>query len=320
MPWTPVGFDPNSLELVRNDGSYSADYSQHIVSDGGNITLPEPSKDEVVMVSNFDSTSTTIDSVSGNIEFETSRTIDGTEPVIFVSDGNNWWNVSGFSSLAPSIPDSAVSQYLINEGDSTTLNNNFDSEPNGTITGASLVSDSDLVGGWGLEFGGQGNADYVVIDDYFDFIDANQQFAFAVTVDWDTFTTNENLIWHTDGGGTSQIGVGTDNNGNEFAVRWRDSNGNNVDTYSIDNTTNRIRLGVDFNGETGSLEMFVNGDSQPDGGNESTTTSSNEHTFGNQNSGNTDRAVNGILDNPIWYNNILGEDGHSQDFNAQPWS
>jgi len=106
MPWTPVGFDPNSLELVRNDGSYSADYSQHIVSDGGNITLPEPSKDEVVMVSNFDSTSTTIDSVSGNIEFETSRTIDGTEPVIFVSDGNNWWNVSGFSSLTPSIPDS----------------------------------------------------------------------------------------------------------------------------------------------------------------------------------------------------------------------
>ena len=108
MPWTPVGFDPNALDLVRSDTDYTADYGEHVVSDGGDITLPEPSQDEVVMVSNFDSSSTTIDSVSGNVEFEETRSISGTEPVIFVSGGNNWWNVSGFSSLAPPIPDSGL--------------------------------------------------------------------------------------------------------------------------------------------------------------------------------------------------------------------
>ena len=217
------------------------------------------------------------------------------------------------------IPDELVSQFKIDEGDGTTLNNEFESQPNATISGADFESDNDLVGGFGLRFDG----DQVDIDDLFDFVGPNDQFAFAITVDLDNLNINQVFWFISDFDGSNNIGgisvgTGRDTSG-KFAVDWRDQDFNAISQRSIDSaaTTDRVRLGVDFDGETDTIDMFINGTQSDDGEEAADSTGDDSNTIGYR-PGRTE--TNGVLDNPNWYDGLLGESGHTEDFDRQPWS
>ena len=189
MPWIPVGFDPNSLDLVRSDSDYTADYGEHVVTDGAIITLPEPSQDEMVMVSKFDEADATIDSVSGSVEAETDAILEGTEPVVFVSDGVDWWNVSGFNNLGDGIPDSAVHHYDVTElsaSDGGTVTTIPDQIGSADLTGTGTYRESALNGNPTVELDG--------VDDEFDAPTPAISFPNTIYLVGEFLTSNDSVI------------------------------------------------------------------------------------------------------------------------------
>jgi hypothetical protein len=137
MPFSSIGAGTggaiDALTTRREDGAYSASNEEHIVSDGGTITLPSPTSDGIVLVSQYDTTRPSVESPSGSIEGRSSVLPTVDYPLVFVSDGSNWY-VSDARNSSLSIPDSGD---LYARFDATAL----------------ALSDGNSVSTWGDETG-----------------------------------------------------------------------------------------------------------------------------------------------------------------------
>lgn len=145
-----VGLD--GLTVTRQDGSYTASSGEHVVSNGGTITLPSPVQDGVVMITEVQSSPR----LSGSVDGITDPYISGDDSVVFVSDGSAWYSVDRNQIYA--IPDSAVSRWKFEQDatDSWGANDGTDNTSAGYTTTAK-------VGDYAKRF--NGGDDYVRISD-----------------------------------------------------------------------------------------------------------------------------------------------------------
>jgi len=247
--------------------------------------------------------------IDGTNENYSNVTIDGQDVEQITIDGQD---------VLSTIPDSAVSQFKFDEGSGTSLTNEFSGQPDATINGPDWVADSDLVGDYGLDFV-SANSDDVAIDSTYSFADNGEQFAFAVTVNMDDLSIDQ-IIWRQfPGGSNAGFAVGTGNsNSGKFAARYYDGSTTQATVSTTSATTNRLRLGVDFDAVNDSATIYINGSDVTDGSELVDLNSGGEDNYlGQQDSS---YFLDAIMDNPIWYNDLLGSSGHSDDYNAQPWS
>jgi len=102
-----VGLD--GLTVTRQDGSYTENNNDHVVSNGGKITLPSPVQDGIVMITKVE----TRPELTGTVDGISEPYISGDESAVFVSDGNEWYSVD--RNQLGAIPDSAVYYYSSKE-------------------------------------------------------------------------------------------------------------------------------------------------------------------------------------------------------------
>jgi hypothetical protein len=109
-----VGLD--GLTVTRQDGSYTANNNDHVVSNGGTITLPSPVQDGIVMITKVE----TRPELTGTVDGISEPYISGDESAVFVSDGNEWYSVD--RNQLGAIPDSGDLQarYDFSQEDGTT--------------------------------------------------------------------------------------------------------------------------------------------------------------------------------------------------------
>lgn len=220
------------------------------------------------------------------------------------------------------IPDSVVSEFEVDEGNGSTLNNEFSGQPDATINGASWISVSDLVGGYGLSFDGANND--VQIDIQYGFTDLSSPFTFCATVNMTDLATDQ-IIWHTGlGKGNGAFSVGTPvNTSGKLGGEIRDADNNiatTKQTSAVD--TNRLRFGVGFDPTAPSVTLAVDGSI-------TSTTSTDDNLRASPGSNNNviGQGFNGTyyatmdeFDNPIWYDSALTDSEFGDDYSAQPWS
>lgn len=165
----------NDFDLTRQDGTYTGATGELVVSDGGTITLPTPTAGEKFGVRALRNDVTLLS--NGSIEASTSdRRIDSEGNSVFVSDGTEWYLVSGNEYFGFDIPDTRVEhQYPHDEGSGTTLTDKK-GPINGTISGATWTADADAVGGYYLDYDGT--------DDGTDFADGS----------WDDFYNSDYTV------------------------------------------------------------------------------------------------------------------------------
>jgi len=225
---------------------------------------------------------------------------------------------SGILRSGAAIPDSEVSQYLVDKGTgSSTLSNEFAGQPDATISGASWVSDASLVGGWGLDFDGVG--DVVTIASDFGFVGNGKRFSFAVTVNMDDLAMNQTIWkqWPSASSAGFVVGTSTSNTG-RLAARHYDGSSNAALVSTTSATTNRLRLGVAFDAVNNTVSIYINGSDVGDGSEYPNLTGTGNHTIGEDGVGGQSAGM--ILDNPIWYDSKLSPSEFAGDYNAQPWS
>jgi hypothetical protein len=121
-----AGGSVNPYDVLRDDGTPTADYGQHVICDGGTVTLPSPKADEAVLVSNI-SQNTTVATSTGLVEQQSDvvHSSSASDPVLFVSDGSDWYVANNLDYLIE-IPDGRVGNF-----DATQLNlpNGSDVDP-----------------------------------------------------------------------------------------------------------------------------------------------------------------------------------------------
>jgi len=112
-----AGGSVNPYDIRRDDGTLTADYGEHIISDGGTVTLPSPKGDEAVLVSNI-SQDTTVTTSTGLVEQQSDVTHSSTTsgPVLFVSDGSDWYVANNLDYIS-TIPDSVADNFEAADAD-----------------------------------------------------------------------------------------------------------------------------------------------------------------------------------------------------------
>ena len=107
-----AGGSVNPYDVLRDDGTPTADYGQHVICDGGTVALPSPQANGAVLVSNI-SQNTTVTTSTGLVEQDSQVThlSDASDPVLFVSDGSDWYVANNLDYLG-GIPDSFEDQNL----------------------------------------------------------------------------------------------------------------------------------------------------------------------------------------------------------------
>jgi len=101
-----AGGSVNPYDVLRDDGTPTADYGQHVICDGGTVTLPSPKADKAVLVSTI-SQDTTVTTSTGLVEQQSDviHPSSNSDPVLFVSDGSDWYVANNLNYLS-SVPGS----------------------------------------------------------------------------------------------------------------------------------------------------------------------------------------------------------------------
>ena len=249
-------------------------------------------------------------STTGTLEWDTTGEPEAEYTATVLSDDDS---DSVMVEIGTAIPDSAVSQYRIVEGSGTTLNNEFDGQPNATISGATWISNSELSGGWGLDFDG---TDIVTIDDFFDFVGNGEQFAFTATVNFSSLADNQ-VIWQQSNDTDDYIfTVGAAGDGNSIGAAYFPDSGDRVEVGNTNATTDRLRVGVNFDAVNDEIDVAINGEISNDNNERPTQRREDSNTLG---ANNGDEGADMILDNTIWYDGLLTGEEFEQDYQSQPW-
>ena len=211
------------------------------------------------------------------------------------------------------IPDGLISQFKISEDEDETLVNEFDEQPNATVGNQNLISVGDFVNGHGLDFDG---SDVVTINDLYDFVGPGKQFAFAATVDISDLSDNQ-VVWkHDKDDGDSLVSFGAAGDGSTIGARFASDNGT-VEIGNANATTERMRVGGNFDGDNGLADIAINGVISNDNSERPVFRNEGSNLLGGNEGG---EKADMILDNPCWFPRLLSDDEFTQDFEAQPWS
>jgi len=95
--------------------------------------------------------------------------------------------IFGVTGNIDGIPDSALLQYLMDEGSGTTLSDNTENGNSGTLYGAGWQSDTDAVGGYQTTY--DGTEDYGEVDGSESIY--HNEFTVIITLEWDTVNPND---------------------------------------------------------------------------------------------------------------------------------
>jgi len=149
----------NDFTVTRQDGTYTGATNELVVSNGGTVTLPTPTAGEKFGVRALQNDVTIVQ--NGAIEGSTSdRRVSADGNSVFVSDGSEWYLVSGNEYFGYDIPDAEPWQdnrWVMNEGSGSVLNDDVGST-NATLNGPAWESVSDATGGQTITLDG--------VDDY----------------------------------------------------------------------------------------------------------------------------------------------------------
>lgn len=108
----------NDFTVTRQDGTYTGATNELVVSNGGTVTLPTPTAGEKFGIRALQNDVTVVQ--NGAIEGSTSDRLVSDDGVsVFVSDGSEWYLVSGDEYFEFDIPDSAIAQYDATQESST---------------------------------------------------------------------------------------------------------------------------------------------------------------------------------------------------------
>jgi len=151
------GGSTNPWTIRRDDGTPTANYGDHIICDGGTVTLPSPQANEAVLVSNISSITEIVPNGTETIEGESSVLFDQTDPIAFVSDGTNWYVSNNLDYVGAIRNSGGTHQWSFDEGSGTTAADYIGSL-DGTLNGPSWISGKG-VGDYHLDF--DGADDYV---------------------------------------------------------------------------------------------------------------------------------------------------------------
>jgi len=231
----------------------------------------------------------------------------------------------GSAVFGNAIPDSAIYRWKFNEGSGSTVN---DSDPdgdgsteNGTINGASWISDSSYLGGTALDFNST-NSDNVSFFPVSALDASTTSFSCALTVNPDNETQSAILQSAYEGGvdravigiGNSEIFAGTRINGSQF--------GKVESSIGDISTAGNIRVCYTFDSGNDSGQLFINGSDDTNSSSFDLRNISHTNdalTIGTENDG-TDQPYDGIVDDVIVYTSVLSPSEAQSDYEVQPYS
>ena len=221
--------------------------------------------------------------------------------------GGTWRSLIDGSEVS-AIPDSAENRWPWDEGSDDTVADVI-GDNNGTVVGADWIDVADLVGGFGLEFGGEDRVEMSIIDG----IGAGLSFSLAITVNLDDIS--DQVIWSQSKGSNDRLSLQINDSKWHAGVFDGDWSRRESD---VDAVTDRVRLGFGHS-DNGDIDIAINGEIITDNPTSDTSSGDTEvHYIGQRTDGNVGASM--IADNPIVYLDRLDADGWSQDYNSQPWS
>ena len=112
MQWSPIGLgDANRFTTVEtSQAEYNASVGEFVKSTGQEVVLPEPTENGIVVVRNV-GPQLRVSAASGLVHTDSGfRRLESKEPVYLVSDGTNWYSLSGTDGFLPAIPKSVTSR------------------------------------------------------------------------------------------------------------------------------------------------------------------------------------------------------------------
>lgn len=193
-------------------------------------------------------------------------------------------------------------------------------EAAGSISGATWVNNVNYVNDYLLDF--DGVDDYVVWDTRLPFQDFSTNYTVAVTVNWDSVSSDQVIYNASDGTFDNLTAFGTSlDNDAELGINYRV--GGTVNSQSVSNvfttdTNYRVAIGFDFGNKA--VQVHINGEPKTtDGTNPSRAKDRDEMWFGASRP-TTEYAMDGGLDNPTFYSGLLTDSEAQSDYNDQPWS
>jgi len=253
----------------------------------------------------------------------TGATIDGTDVQEITVDGQTVFQ-------AVTIPNSAINQYKLDEGSGTTVADSIASNDLTTSGSPTWYSDSDLVGGQGLDFDG---SDDEAVGNYIPGIGGDSAFSIAFTLD--LTRTNDRNVDNTkteilqnmkNSNREDSIGISFGNDNTivgDVEVDVRDSSAAKVDARGIDvsGQSGLIRVCYTWDGaNSGSMYVDTTENSTDFGlgaGGNITGVSGGSMTLGSTDGGEFGDIA---LDNVIFYDEELTQSEVQQDFDAQPFA
>ena len=221
--------------------------------------------------------------------------------------GGTWRSLIDGLEVA-AIPDSAENRWPWDEGSDDTVADVI-GDNNGTVVGADWIDVADLVGGFGLEFGGEDRVEMSIIDG----IGAGLSFSLAITVNLDDIS--DQVIWSQSKGSNDRLSLQINDSKWHGAVFDGDWSRRESD---VDAVTDRVRLGFGHS-DNGDIDIAINGEIITDNPTSDTSSDGTEVHYIGQQTAQTNGASM-IADNPIVYLDRLDADVWSQDYNSQPWS
>jgi hypothetical protein len=286
-----AGGSVNPYDVLRDDGTPTANYGQHVICDGGTVTLPSPKANEAVLVSNI-SQDTTVTTSTGLVEQESNVThiANATDPVLFVSDGANWYVANNLNYLS-AIPDVPTDGLLHRWNISDTSYPIVDTEGSNDLSqgaGGTFVSNSRFVGGVG----------YVT--------DGSDDYAVGDYINTSSFT----LVWWTEPDVSQSESVVE--NGSEWPQLFQDEsngwaaeiNGNFTPTVGSVSTSSLQMVAVRYDGATLNLDYNAGEDTGSTSVSESPPSSS-EIRVGLRTDGSSEYA--GVHDFGLWYDRYVSD-------------
>jgi len=239
----------------------------------------------------------------------TGATIDGTDVTEITVDGDVVF------SAGTDLPSGVISQYKFDEGSGGVISDSTGNELDGTINGATFLSDANAVGGTKLDFDGTNDNVQLSKPSWVTF---NNKVTIAITVEWDNTIRQQCVYDFGDFGNDLYFSLGTaTNTAMDLGCFIRQGNFNqqlSIDNLYSTNTKTRITATVDW--DSVDTDVFINGNNIPfDGNNNSAANATNR--LGSGVSGNE---ADCKLDNLVIYNGILSSSDIQQDYDAQPWS
>jgi len=319
------GGSTNPWTIRRDDGTPTANYGDHIICDGGTVTLPSPQANEAVLVSNISSTTTIEPNGTETIEGESSVFFDQTDPIAFVSDGSDWY-VSNNLDYISVIPDAGVRQWPFAERSNSTIIENLAND-DGTVSGdPTNTADSSFYDGYYEATDGSDDAILLPVGEFESQIQS-KDFGFAFTLK--TSGSYNKLGGAADSNFNENMLLGGESNGLEFILG---TGGNDVSVYTQtslnDGTLRRVFIDVNTD-DPSNWEIYLNdtADNAQVGFNRTLDLSNinltgfvNDLALGASNVGGTlERFVDADYDHPILYDSPSRQDV-TDDYNLQPFA